>query len=300
VLGQAIALLQQRITVAKTALKKKAEAEAKKQKKAESAVASAWSAFLGGSSAPVVIDLGEEEEEPEDEDDTTAKKSRKKKKKPKKRDSLDSTGSRASLDGEGDDDAGSEQSLNGVRQWGLNAVKLSRFERMLRGFVKPQDTRPAPMVFGAAGGQVGLLFIEYVTCSGERSLTSWLDNQFEEVMVAKHGSAYRTRPPREVFELRYRVYELERLLRNATFVDATLCGSSTAIDDQGRRLFSLYQVLAADMPWHIAERFLPAGAVKRAPGVPTARLVDFTRMLKKEEKAKATLRGEEAPKTKSE
>lgn len=119
-----------------------------------------------------------------------------------------------------------------------------------------------------------------------------MENQFDKEMAVKHGASYATRPPREVHELRFLVFVLDLALQDASCVEDTLSGSSMLVDILGRRLFASYQVLAGEMFWPVAERFLPVGAVKRDPGVPAWKLLGIAKEVKREEKAKAVLRGE--------
>jgi hypothetical protein len=240
----------------------------------------------GASGLPRVNErAGEDSDGSEARAAKTARNKKKKDAKRRKRESLESVSSTASTD------TVAEEGRLKDSGWGTRQVKLTRFADCLSAFIRKTPV-PVEMGLGPSDGYAGLLFIEFATSCGRRSLVSWMENQFDKEMAVKHGASYATRPPREVHELRFLVFVLDLALQDASCVEDTLSGSSMLVDILGRRLFASYQVLAGEMFWPVAERFLPVGAVKRDPGVPAWKLLGIAKEVKREEKAKAVLRGE--------
>jgi hypothetical protein len=180
-----------------------------------------------------------------------------------KRDSLDSTASETENGG-------------GADSWGATSVDPGRFKASLSRLVKTGLQKQ--LRFGSGdphNGYLGLFFLENATHFGERSLDLWLGEVEDELKANNKGIAVRSR---EVFELRFRVFETMRCLRSASCVDGALSGSDLTLEIMGRRLFTLSEVLAGNMDWSVADLYLPVGSVKSASyAVPAGKLKQLGR-----------------------
>jgi hypothetical protein len=171
--------------------------------------------------------------------------------------------------------------------WGTRPVDPMRFKTTLRKLVK--STPPAVKFVngGPVDGFLGLSFIEHATECGSRSITSWF-NALERQLREENHPGLRMR---EFYELRSRQFSAQLLVQNASAVEAALSGSCLALDEMGRRLFALTQVITGAMKWDAAEFVLAVGSVKPPSShVPYTHLTGMAKDMKRQAKAAAILR----------
>ena len=175
--------------------------------------------------------------------------------------------------------------------WGAKSVDPARFKARLSKFLKPGNLQKM-LRFGCGDphdGYLGLFFFENATHFGERSLDSWFEEVEEELKAANKGIAVRSR---ELYELRYRVFETMRLLRTAHCVNGALTGSDSILEIMGRSLFTLSEVLAGNMEWNVADLYLPVGSVKSASyAVPASKLRAMGRNLRHAHRTREAFKG---------
>ena len=177
----------------------------------------------------------------------------------------------------------------GTDSWGAVSVDPMRFKASLSSFIKSTPRQLCFVSGDPHDGHLGLFFIENATECGERSLDSWLEEVEEEL---KGGSNRNLLRSREMYELRSRVWETNRLLQSATFVQAALSGSDATLEVFGRRLFCLSEVLAGNMEWHVAELYLPAGSVKpQSFAIPAGKLMALGRNLRHANRTREAFKG---------
>jgi hypothetical protein len=178
----------------------------------------------------------------------------------------------------------------GADTWGAASVDPSRFKPSLTRFIKHGAQKQ--LRFGSGDphdGYLGLFFLENATHLGERSLDLWLAEVEEELKANNKGMAVRSR---EVYELRFRVFETMRCLRSATCVNGALSGSDSTLEVLGRWLFTLSEVLAGNMEWSVADLYLPVGSVKSASyAVPAAKLRALGRNLRHSHRTREAFKG---------
>jgi hypothetical protein len=112
--------------------------------------------------------------------------------------------------------------------------------------------------FGAGNPNemLGLLHIDAVTQSGERSCMSWLKTDLLPDIVESKENL------RSLSDLKYHCYILDLMLRDTHLVELTRTGSSCVLDVVGRKCLLLHGILTGTLQWSDGERLLPVGALK--------------------------------------
>jgi hypothetical protein len=136
----------------------------------------------------------------------------------------------------------------------LRAKKLARLP-----LAHPLADKPLRTVkFGAGGPHelLGLMHIDGVTQSGERSCIDWYRHDILPDIPET------TANKRNHGESKFLCVLLDLMLRDPDIVASTKSGSSCLLDVVGRRSLLLHGMLAGTLDWSEGERLLPAAALK--------------------------------------
>jgi hypothetical protein len=112
--------------------------------------------------------------------------------------------------------------------------------------------------FGAGNPNelLGLLHIDAVTQSGERSCMAWLKTDLlPDIGETKENQ-------RNLGDLKYHCYIIDMMLRDEHLVASTRTGSSCVLDVVGRKCLLLHGILTGTLQWSDGEKLLPVGALK--------------------------------------